>query len=238
MNSENKIVEGNCYLLHWLNRIRRTSCARGLQIGFLQSDFVRVVYGPMMRSNKLWRTDGDIKVAADLWCSSRDEAQQRYGHIREWDVSSVTDMSGLFDEKGDFNDDISRWDVSNVTNMRHMFLNAVTFNQPLSRWNVSNVTNMCGMFDNAQTFNQPVGDWNVSHVTDMAGLFENAHSFNQPVGDWDVSKVDDICHMFEEARAFNQDLTKWDLCFGYKTRMFHNAYAMSTNNKPFAVRDE
>ena len=34
-----------------------------------------------------------------------------------WDTSLVTDMSGLFSSKGNFNQDISGWDVSKVTDM-------------------------------------------------------------------------------------------------------------------------
>ena len=59
-----------------------------------------------------------LKRAVDMWCSEeKASARQQYGPIGDWDVSRVTDMSGLFDGKTLFNDDISRWDVSKVTNM-------------------------------------------------------------------------------------------------------------------------
>ena len=48
-------------------------------------------------------------------------ATSEYGSMPTWDVSQVTDMSGAFDEKSDFNADISSWDVSNVTSMDGMF---------------------------------------------------------------------------------------------------------------------
>ena len=38
------------------------------------------------------------------------------GDISGWNVSNVTDMSGMF-YKSEFNGDISCWDVSSVTNM-------------------------------------------------------------------------------------------------------------------------
>ena len=44
-----------------------------------------------------------------------------YGDINNWDVSNVTDMSGLFKNKTTFNSNISNWNVSNVTNMSEMF---------------------------------------------------------------------------------------------------------------------
>ena len=47
-------------------------------------------------------------------------------------------MSQLFEDKKDFNEDISNWDVSKVTNMSCMFCKAKLFNGDLSSWNVSN----------------------------------------------------------------------------------------------------
>ena len=43
----------------------------------------------------------------------------------------VTNMSDLFFDEHDFNDQIGDWDVSNVTDMSHMFCAAVSFNQPI-----------------------------------------------------------------------------------------------------------
>ena len=41
--------------------------------------------------------------------------------ISKWDVSSVTDMEGMFANAGRFDGDISKWDVSRVTSMALMF---------------------------------------------------------------------------------------------------------------------
>ena len=40
-----------------------------------------------------------------------------YGPMEDWDMSLVTDISGLFYLREEFNADISKWDVSSVTNM-------------------------------------------------------------------------------------------------------------------------
>jgi len=37
-----------------------------------------------------------------------------YGHISEWDVSSVTNMSEMFKFANNFKCDISSWDVSSL----------------------------------------------------------------------------------------------------------------------------
>jgi surface protein len=52
-----------------------------------------------------------------------------------WDVSMVTDMAGLFQQKFSFNQDISAWNVSLVTDMQSMFDGAVAFNADISKWN-------------------------------------------------------------------------------------------------------
>jgi surface protein len=237
-NKSNSITEENYYILQWLYRIRRVSCARGLRIGFLQPDFLCVIYRSMMCSKKLCRSDGDIHEAAKLWCSNRAAAEAKYGHISDWDTSSVTNMRELFRARTKFNDDISRWHVSKVTNMSCMFCGAEIFNQPIGDWDVSHVTDMCLMFASACDFNQPVGNWNVSNVTTMSQMFFWARSFNQPIGDWKVSKVTNMSHMFDGAQSFNQDLTRWDMRSVMFTDtgtlgMFHDAPAMRRDYTPF-----
>ena len=61
--------------------------------------------------------------------------------IGEWDVSSVTNMIGMFDENPNFNQPIGNWEVKEVKNMKSMFSYAINFNQSLEKWDVSNVSN-------------------------------------------------------------------------------------------------
>jgi len=205
----NPIKEENRDYIRWLKRIGRK---KEMKFGFVgDSAHIKGMYKPLMQSNKLWRTDDDIRDAVYLWDTNRVEAEKLYGHISDWVVSSVTDMSELFTWMMKFNDDISRWDVSNVTNMHHAFFHARGFNQNIGSWNVSKVINMIEMFGDAVAFNQPIGGWNVSNVTDMSGMFNNARSFNQPIGDWDVSNVTDMSGMFNNALTFNQNINGWDV---------------------------
>ena len=60
------------------------------------------------------------------------------GDLSKWDVSSVTNMEGMFRGASYFNSDISKWDVSKVTNMNLMFQNAKSFSQTLcAAWKTS-----------------------------------------------------------------------------------------------------
>ena len=132
------------------------------------------------------------------------------GDISSWDVSSVTDMSGMFDSANFFNSDISSWDVSNVTDMSGMFSYA-PFRGDISSWDVSGVTDMSGMFNRATYFRGDISPWDVSGVTDMSEMFRDARSFNGDISPWDVSGVTDMSEMFRDARSFDGDISS---CLG------------------------
>jgi surface protein len=53
--------------------------------------------------------------------------------IGVWCVANIADFSDLFAFQSDFNEDISNWDVSSATNMQGMFFDALIFNQDLSK---------------------------------------------------------------------------------------------------------
>lgn len=131
------------------------------------------------------------------------------GDISNWNVSNITDMSGMFYQSL-FNQDISNWNVSNVTNMNRMFSWNKLFNQDISQWNVSNVTNMKGLFSGTKAFQQDISQWNVGNVTDMSSMF-NYSSFNQDISNWNVSKVVNMSDMFSGNKNFNQDIANWDV---------------------------
>ena len=112
--------------------------------------------------------------------------------IETWDVSNVTNMSGMFDTCNCFNPaygnvenmpDLTYWDVSSVTNMSGMFSHiygGAMFNQDISGWNVSNVTNMGGMFGYNTSFNQDLSSWDVSKVTNCNGFYISPSTIGLP----------------------------------------------------------
>ncbi len=113
-----------------------------------------------------------------------------------WDVEEITDMSNLFINQEEFNEDISEWNVSNVTNMNGMFAMCEKFNQDISKWNVSKVTDMSEMFEECKQFNSELNDWDVSNVTNMDNMFDGCTSFNKNLNDWDVSNVVEMFEIF------------------------------------------
>ena len=95
-------------------------------------------------------TKNALKVAAQAFNANQISAIATYGPIAYWGVSSITDMSELFQDMSYFNADISGWNTSSVTNMAYMFSVrslgwGSAFNQPLS-FDTSSVTTMEGMF--------------------------------------------------------------------------------------------
>ena len=87
-------------------------------------------------------------------------------NIQKWDMSQVTDISGMFNEATSFNQPLNDWDVSNVEQMRSTFYGARAFNHPLNNWNVSKVTNMKSMFGNNHTYKQDLSMWNTASLID------------------------------------------------------------------------
>ena len=108
-------------------------------------------------------TDANFQTAINTCLSTNPVdgmcSDSEYGSMPDWDVSNVTDMSGEFNGRNDFNADISFWDVSNVTLMNNMFSNATSFNQNISSWCVSNITSEPTDFSNGSPLsesNKPV----------------------------------------------------------------------------------
>ena len=77
----------------------------------------------------------------------------------------------MFRDADSINQPIGDWDVSGVTDMSGMFRSATSFNQPLGNWDVSSVINMNGMFQDATEFDQDLGAWDVGKVENMGDMF-------------------------------------------------------------------
>ena len=136
---------------------------------FYKAVFAWVLIGLISASSLQAQTplnDSNFNTARDIWFSDQSAAIATYGHIRDWNVTGVTDMTEAFKDKTTFDENITGWDVSNVTNMSRMFEGASNFNQPIGDWNVSSVTNMSNLLYEAASFNQDIGEWNTSSVVE------------------------------------------------------------------------
>ena len=109
-----------------------------------------------------------------------------YIDISDWNVSNVTDMSGMFYgcKKLKSIGDLSKWDVSKVENMERTFYCCYELESVgnLSKWDVSKVESMISMFANCKTITS-VGDlsnWDVSNVKYASYMFHNSGIKNTP----------------------------------------------------------
>ena len=150
--------------------------------------------------------------------------------IGSWDTTSVTDTDSLFYGASAFNQPLNKWDTSSVITMGSMFYLASAFNQPLNEWDTSSVTDMSNMFAVATAFNQSLNEWDTSSVTTMSYMFFGATAFNQPLNEWNTSSVTDMSGMFDGAFAFNQSLNEWDTSsVTDMSFMFRDALAFNQN---------
>ncbi len=169
-------------------------CQEGIEIGFIgESDGVsyKVVDRKMLK--KMIKNDEDLRficttkitdMSEMFYGSGRNGKKFSLHDISNWDVSNVTNMSGMF-FLSKFQGDISNWDVSNVTNMSAMFRGdayhkkfGTQFQGDISKWDVSNVTNMDYMFY-LSSFKGDISNWDISNVTNMSGVFEDCPIANE-----------------------------------------------------------
>lgn len=148
----------------------------------------------------------ELQCVVDKWFDVREMRNvfEKYGNICTWDVSLITDMSGLFAGKL-FNEDIRLWNVSNVVNMSRMF-HGTTFvgwancvnNDYFESWDVSNVKDMSFMFAESN-YRGILNEWTTSSLENIESIFENS-SFSGFVCDWDVSNVTNFKNAFRGSK--------------------------------------
>ena len=61
---------------------------------------------------------GLAKVVRD-WFAGTGDVEAKYGHIRDWDVSHITNLAWVFYNMNTGNPDISKWNTGAVINMQY-----------------------------------------------------------------------------------------------------------------------
>lgn len=153
-----------------------------------------------------------------------------YPGLDTWDVSNVTNMSGMFKGATKFNQNLSAWKTISLENASEMFSGCVAYNQPMGTWKTDNARLMTNMFYGCSVFNQDLSTWNTIRVSSFNQMFMNARAFNGNISKWNVSSGTDFTSMFEGASAFNIDISTWIMTGAqYLKRMFANAAVFNAN---------
>ena len=67
-------------------------------------------------------------------------------YMDQWNTSSVTNMTGMFNGCSVFDQPLDSWDTSSVLNMRYMFFGCGAFNRDLSDWCVQYIATIPSNF--------------------------------------------------------------------------------------------
>ena len=137
--------------------------------------------------------------------------------VGDWDTSNVIKSQQMFYDANAFNNggtnSINNWNVSNVNDMSYMFSQAYDFDQDIGEWDTSNVTNMNLMFRAASDFNQDIGEWDTSSATNMDDMFNDAISFNQDISKWCVTNITSEPSNFSRlAPLISANHPQWGTC--------------------------
>ena len=154
-------------------------------------------------------TDSNIHHAVREWIHRRSDAILAFGHIKDWDVSEVTDMSQLFsadrlNPAAQFNDDISSWDTPKLKNISYMFYGNEVMDSDFSHWTFKHVEDASYAFAETKKYS----GWGLAYLetdklVNAKGMFQNAVKFDaNGVHKWSLSKLRDGSFMFKVSLYF------------------------------------
>jgi len=179
-------------------------------------------------------TNAELKAAiTECVKISSDCRNGPHGPIELWDVSTVTDLSHVFDGATEFNGDISTWDTSNVVTMHALFNGATEFNGDVSEWDVSKVTDMSRAFEDAENFDGDVSKWDVSKVTNMSRMFKGAKAFTGSGGQKALPR-DEMLQIDDGCKALISRFLKQQLA-GSAEETFDNALVPANCARAYAA---
>ena len=105
--------------------------------------------------------------------------------IENWDVSKITTMYKLFNNKTYCNPNITNWDVSKVTNFVSQSIAHSVYSQAKQLCRESNTVLLILNILTTPIINNKLA----KHILlSQRGMFDGAVAFNQDISNWDVSK--------------------------------------------------
>ena len=110
-------------------RVMRRSRRRALTYDDLPPEMKEAI------QDYLRHTNASLRAAVKEYFEDKAATEREWGKIGTWDVGRVTDMSVLFSDHRDFDEDLGAWDTSAVVTMRMMFFNCDSYTgQGIGAW--------------------------------------------------------------------------------------------------------
>jgi len=191
----------------------------------------------------MWNTSSVTSLASCFHSAESFNQELRATNgIDPIDVSSCSDIGGLFYNAYVFNQYVGDWDTSSCINMASVFRTATAFNngdpastytKPLT-WDVSNVTNMSSMFWGASVYGQNfrnasnTGKWDVSQVENFS-QFLRFCEFNHYIGDWDTSSATNMTSMMRGI-PYSYSIDTWNFENVTSMDLFMSGTSISSSN--------
>ncbi|WP_299212137.1 BspA family leucine-rich repeat surface protein [uncultured Aquimarina sp.] len=147
------------------------------------------------------------------------------GTIGTWDVSNVQNMSYLF-ANTPLNKDISSWNTGKVIDMSGMFFNTANFDQNLEGWDISNVTNMQSMFNNSRLSTTNYDATLVGWATDISGVAGDGMD-DVPIGVTFDAGSSTYCFAEDARNILTNTPYNWTITDGGLSCNFTNAFITS-----------
>lgn len=136
---------------------------------------VEATYGPIEE----WDVS-QVTIFADLFSATTRNplAAAANFDLSQWDVSSATDMSGMFLGASQMDFDVSSWDVSRNEQFQGMFEGAISFQgRGLDKWDVSNGKLFMVMLAETQSLLPELNlqSWNIHNAQRLTAMFRNSN---------------------------------------------------------------
>ena len=135
-----------------------------------------------------------VESAADLFAD--DEKLKTVKALKNWDMSNVTKMDGMFMRAGLTNiSGLADWDVSKVQSFEGLFMSVEGLSDisVLKNWDMSSAGRVSDMFYGCNTITDisAVSNWKTSNFKEIGGMFADLTELKDisPLKNWDTSNV-------------------------------------------------